>query len=357
MNDALEAISYRSLDLIEVVFGDAMLTIAGVLRGLFIAAPGHDLVSSDFTAIEGVVIACLAGEQWRIDAFTNDAPMYLLSAERMFGVTVAEMKAYAKTNGQHHPLRFKGKGGELGLGFGGWITALRNFDVDGPDDELKDMILKWRAASPSIEWFWGGQKKGPADSIRVNAGMRQYADRWDKTPEMFGLEGMAVSAVQQPGVEFPVARLDGTPTGVSYVMRGDVLYCRVPSGGIITYHRPRLQPASADWRGLALSFEGYNTNPKMGPPGWVTMNTYSGKLAENVTQKVARDKQMGAIRRLHANHYPIVMHTYDEVVAEVPESFGSIEQLEGFMVTPDSWNAGWPLKAAGGWRAKRYRKG
>jgi DNA polymerase len=352
MMDAIEAISHCSLDWLEVLFGDAMLTLAGCLRGLFIAKPGHELISSDFTAIEGVVIACLAGEQWRIDAYANDEPMYLLSAERMYGTPVAEMKAYAKANGQHHPLRQKGKFGELGLGFGGWVNALRNLGAEGTEGELKEMVLNWRAASPAIEWLWGGQKKGPADVIRRAPG----ADRWDKRTEYFGLEGMAVSAVLNPGTEYPVARLDGTPTGISYLMRGDALYCRVPSGGLITYHRPRLQQAAQDWRGLALSFEGWNTNPKAGPLGWVRMGTYSGKLAENVTQKSARDIQMPAIRRCEAAGYPVVMHTYDEIVAEVPIGAGSVEHMESLMTEPLPWTAGWPIKAAGGWRGARYRK-
>jgi DNA polymerase len=357
MEDALHVIGRRSLDILESVFGEAMLTVAGCLRGLFIAAPGHDLVSSDFTAIEGVVIACLAGEQWRIDAFANDEPMYLLSAERMFGVTVAEMKAYAKANGHHHPLRQKGKGGELGLGFGGWITALRQFGVDGTDDELKDLTLRWRKASARVEWFWGGQKKGRADAVRQNMGLMSDADPWDRTPEMFGLEGMAVSAVLNPGTRYPVLRQDGTDTGVAYLMHDDVLYCRVPSGGMLTYHRPRLAPAEQDWRGLALTYEGWNTNAKKGAAGWMRMPLYSGLAAENVTQKVARDKQMGAIARCHDEGYPVVMHTYDEIVSEIPEGFGSVEGIESLMVRPDRWNEGWPLKAAGGWRGKRYRKG
>lgn len=345
--DALTAILTRSLAYVEHVFGDAMAAVCGVLRGLFIAALGHDYISSDFTAIEGVVIACIAGETWRIEAFAAGAPMYLVSAERMFGVTVAEMEAYAEANGQHHPLRHKGKGGELGLGFGGWVNALRQFGVDGTDDELKDTVLKWRAASPAIVEFWGGQfRRVPTD------------DGYTKlVPELFGLEGRAVRAVMDPGVEYPVMRLDGTPTGISYLVRNDVLYCRLLSGRAIPYHRPRLVQAAESWRGLSLSFETNNTNPKNGPIGWIRMNTYGGRLAENVVQATARDIQMHAIRNLEAASYPIVLHTYDEVVAEVPLGWGSIEELEAHMTNTPAWAAGWPIKAAGGWRGPRYRKG
>lgn len=339
--DALEVIAWRSLDLLEHWFGDAMLAIAGCLRGLYVAAPGHTLVSSDFTAIEGVVIACLAGEQWRIDAYAADAPMYLLSAERMYGLSVEEMLAHQKATGQHHPRRQDGKYGELGLGFGGWIGALRGLGADGTDDELKAMVLKWRDASPAVVHFWGGQPS------------------W-KHLDYFGLEGMIVLALLNPERDYPVHRLDGSLTGISYRYSSadDALYCTVPSGGRITYHRPRMAPHDQGWRGQAISYGGYNTNPKQGPIGWVTMSLYGGKAAENVTQRVARDIQMHAIDAAERNDYPVVLHTYDEIVSEVPVGGGhTVTGLEALMCDVPVWARGWPIKAAGGWMADRYRKG
>jgi DNA polymerase bacteriophage-type len=171
------------------------------------------------------------------------------------------------------------------------------------------------------------------------------------------LEGGIIEALQNPEREVLVYRLNGTPTGVSYIYRGDVLYCRVPSGGILTYHSPRIQPSPDAWRGLSVSYMGWNTNPKNGPPGWIRKGLYGGRATENVVQKVARDIQMHAINNLEAAGYPVVLHTYDEVVCEVLEGHGSIEELEAIMATLPDWAKGWPIKAAGGWRAKRYRKG
>lgn len=338
--DALIVIRHRSLRYVELFFADAMAAVSGVLRGLFIAAPDKDFISSDFSAIEGVVIAALAGEQWRLDVFAGHGKIYELSAAKILGITFESMMAHKAETGQHHPARqMPGKIAELGLGFGGWIGAWRQFNGPGTDEEVKANILAWRAASPAIVYFWGGQQR-------------------DWKPCMFGLEGRAVLAVQNPGVEYPVMRLDGSPTGISYCMRGDVLYCRLLSGRDIPYHRPRLTPSEQSWRGLALSFETQNSNPKNGPIGWIRMGTYSGRLAENVVQATARDIQMHAIRNLEATgKYPIVLHTYDEVVAECDEGAGSVEELEALMCNTPEWARGWPIKAAGGWRAKRYRKG
>jgi DNA polymerase len=107
---------------------------------------------------------------------------------------------------------------------------------------------------------------------------------------------------------------------------------------------------------FAISYEGWNTNPKNGPIGWIRIDTYGGRLTENIVQATARDIQWYGMRNLTAAGYPIVLHVYDEDVAEVPEGFGSVEEFERIMSTMPPWAADWPIRANGGWRGKRYRK-
>ena len=342
VGDALLIISGRNLALLQEVFGDAMATISGCLRGLFVSAPGHDLIASDYSAIEAVVSAMIADEEWRIEVFRTHGKIYEKSASMITGVPFEEFIEHKKRTGNHHPLRGKiGKYAELASGFGGFVSAWKKFGADKhlSDEEIKDAVLKWRVASPKFPEMWGGQFRG----LPWEAGYR---------PELYGIEGAAVSAISRPGETFSFR---GT---VSYLCRDDILYCTIPSGRVLHYHRPRLTPGGAGIHehALAISYEGYNTNPTNGPVGWVRMETYGGRLTENVVQATARDILRYAIINLERTGYRVVLHVYDEIVVEVPEGWGSIEEVEGIMATLPPWAAGWPIKAAGGWRAKRYRK-
>ena len=338
MEDAITIATTGSLPAMEWFFGDAMHALAGTLRGLFVAPPGYDYISSDFSAIEGVVTAALANEQWRLDVFRSHGMIYEMSAAKIIGEPFEAFIEYKKVHKKHHPARQGvGKVAELALGFSGWINAMKAFGAEKylpTDEKIKETILAWREASPAVVHLWGSQRNG-----------------------LTGLEGGIIQALRHPGQIVPVHRLDGGLTGVSYTYTDDVLYAILPSGRHLTYHRPRIRSTGDSWCGDQVSYEGWNTNPKNGPPGWIRKDIYGGRATENVVQAVARDIQMNAIELLEAKGYPVVMHTYDEIVSEVPAGFGSVKELEATMASLPDWAKGWPIKADGGWRANRYRKG
>lgn len=359
---AIETIALRDHRVIEHYYGHALETVSGCLRGMFTAAPGHDLIASDFNAIEAVVTAQLAGEEWRLEVFRTHGKIYETSAAKITGVPFEEFMKHRgydtsqpewwkqNATGPHHPLRGKiGKFAELACGFGSWINGMKAFGADKylNDDEIKQAILGWREASPMVVELWGGQYRGMP---------------WEKDcrPELFGLEGTAIRAILTPDTWFEYREL-------AYKCHNDVLYCRLPSGRCIHYQRPKLRRTiymdrtdagkRAQLPAFSMSFEGWNTNPKSGPPGWITMETYGGKLTENVVQATARDYQRDAQIRLNAAGYPIVLHVYDENVAEVPKGWGSLEEFETIMKLNPVWAPNWPINASGGWRGQRYQKG
>jgi DNA polymerase len=276
----------RDYKYLEHHYGPALETVSGCLRGLFTAAPGHTLVASDFNAIEAVVTAQLAGEEWRLEVFRTHGKIYEMSAAKITGTPFEEFMAHRgydmtqpewwkqDATGSHHPLRGKiGKFAELALGFGGWVNGMKAFGADKylSDQEIKTAILGWRDASPSIVELWGGQYRGLP---------------WDRDvrPELYGLEGMAIAAILNEGHWYEYR-------DIAYKYWQNVLYCRLPSGRCIHYQRPRLgrtiYMGSTDagrekqlpaW---SLQFEGWNTNPKNGPMGWIDIETYGGRLTEN----------------------------------------------------------------------------
>ena len=320
VEDALEVIKYRKLEYVERVFGDAIAAVSGCLRGMFIPAAGKDFLCSDYSAIEAVVLAALAGEEWRLEVFRTHGKIYEMSAAKITGIPFEDFAKHKQETGQHHPMRKKvGKVAELASGYQGGLGAWKNFGADAfmTDDEIRANIKKWRAESPMIVKFW------------------------------YGLEDAAISAVQNPGHCFSFR-------GLTFGVKDDVLYCQLLSGRKLSYHSPRLHPDVTPWgkEVMKLTYMGMDSVTKQ----WVRLDTYGGKLCENVVQATARDILAEALINADAAGYDPVMHIHDEMVTEVPEGFGSIEELERIMATLPEWCKDWPIKAAGGWRGKRYRK-
>ncbi len=320
VEDAITVIKYRRLDLVEKVFGDAIGAVSGCLRGMFIPAQGHDFICSDYSAIEAVVLAALAGEAWRLEVFRTHGKIYEMSASKITGIPFEDFAKHKQETGQHHPMRKKvGKVAELASGYQGGLGAWKQFGADEfmTDEEIKDNIKKWRAESPAIVAFWRG------------------------------LEDACISAVKNPGACY-------TFKGLNFGCKDDVLYIQLLSGRKISYHAPRLTPDITPWgkQVLKLSYMTVDSTTKQ----WVREDTYGGKLCENVVQATARDILAFALINADKAGYTPALHIHDEMVAEVPEGFGSIEELEAIMATLPEWCKGWPIKAAGGWRGKRYRK-
>ncbi|MEE8207122.1 MAG: hypothetical protein V3T82_09245, partial [Nitrospinaceae bacterium] len=219
-----------------------------------------------------------------------------------------------------------------------------------PDDAaMLEAVKKWRRASPAIA---GGYNHGGV-----------WVDGFWKN-----IENAAKSAVQYPGEAYAVR-------DVTFQTANNVLYCLLPSGGHLTYHQPELRAGVDAYERptVELSYMSWNTNGMKGPVGWIRENTYGGKIVENISQAVAREFLAHAMVELEKKGYPIVLHIHDEIVAEVPEGWGAVEELETVMAglpgwaqgyprghsaeTLPDWNPRWPIKATGGWIGQRYRKG
>ena len=325
---------------IQYYFDDVIEALIGCIRAFFIADEGGRFIGSDYSSIEAVVAAILAGEQWRIETFRRRDCIYLASASKITGTPVSEYLEYKRVNGQHHPDRKLGKVAELASGYGGWIGSWLNFGADSfieGEDNIKEKIKAWRDASPAIVEAWGGQMRG----------------MWEnKRPELYGLEGCFIQAYYNPNTKIHWRE------GVYYIRRGEHVQCVLPSGRAITYHNVFLTPSTRPYRDgeVTINFWGWNSDSTKGKLGWVQLDTYGGRLFENVVQAVARDIMAYAAVNLHNSGYPIRLRVHDELVASVPYGQGGIEEFERIGDTMPPWAEGWPIRMSGGWEGKRFRK-
>lgn len=326
INEVLSIASMRSLNEFEHHYGNAITAISGCLRGMLVAAPGKRFICSDFSAIEAVVLAELAGETWRQEVFRTHGKIYEMSASKISGVPFEEFMEYKRVNEEHHPLRKKlGKVAELASGYKGWVGAWKKFGADEyftDEQTLKQAILKWRADNPNITRFW--------DNIELAFYM----------------------AVNSPSERFDVS-------GIKFGMIDDKLVIQLLSGRKLVYHQPMATREMSSWNryDYQFSYMRWNSNRKKGLVNvWLRVNTWVGETVENIDQAISRDILCHSMLNLERAGYSIVMHVHDEIVAEVPEGFGSVEEFERIGSTLPEWCKNWPVKMAGGWIGQRYKK-
>ncbi len=322
------------------VEGDSPLaTISSLIRGLFIAAPGHELVCADFSAIEGVGQAMLSGEQWRIDVFRTHGKIYEKTASDITGIPFEEILRHRELTGEHHRVRAIGKTGELASGYQGWIDAWLRFGAGKhlkDREEIKDAILRWRDQSPMIVEAWGGQ-------------VRKHPKRWEWEHDMHGIEGAVVNALLLPDTWH-----DFRSISYRHDTTNDVLLCRLPSGRCLWYREPRLRQK---WHKFAekmvwrITYKAWSAQG-----GWREKESFGGRFFENDVQAATRDIMSMAMLRLEDGGYPVVIHVHDEPVMEVPLGYGSLGEVVELMEQREEWYSDWPIRAGGAWRGQRFRK-
>ncbi len=136
------------MDALNLLYEDIPDTLSQLVRTAFIPRQGYKFIVADFSAIEARVIAWLAGETWRMQAFENGEDIYCASAARIYGVPVEK-------HGVNGHLRQKGKVAELACGYGGSVGAMKAMGgAEMSDAELKQIVTDWRQASPHIVQLW-----------------------------------------------------------------------------------------------------------------------------------------------------------------------------------------------------------
>lgn len=374
-----QIIEYTKLGILEVCYDDVSVPLSSALRSVIVPAAGNRLCVADFSNVEGRVLAWLAGEEWKLEAFrefdtlqTKDGGWALPYRDGWFQEWAVNAKGdfihkghdlykltYARTFGIKpedvtKDQRQMGKVLELALGYqggpGAFATFAMNFGMD-----LDELAKTTEATIEESYWIESMGMLKWAKEKKLIRGMSQKAwvacnaikSAWRKANSeiesfWYSLAKACQSAIKAKGVAFSAGR-------IVCKVSGNYLLMRLPSGRYLVYPAPRL-PEEGEM--CDFSFMGVNQYTKK----WERIRTYSGKLAENSVQGTACDLLLEAGPRLEAAGYHIVMSVHDEYITEIKDdNTRNHREMEKIMSDLPDWADGLPLVAAG-FEAARYRK-
>jgi DNA polymerase len=385
-------------DAIAFVCGSILPVLSRCLRAMVVASPGCRFVGGDLSNIEGCVAAWLVDEDWKVEAYREyqagrGDDLYKIAYSRAFGVAVEKVSKAQRQVGKVQELSCSYQGS-----VGAFVGMCRNYGVK-PDT----MVPAIRGAATDEAW-------AAANAAMKRPGTRRFnlsEDTWtalkvaitlwrDSHPAMvpawYELQDSAIRAVENTD-EFdehgnltrPAEVVWCLNNRIAYVHTRQVLWCLLPSGRTLAYHKPRIkgyfeyQVIDADGRTTwadeheteklikagccrtdaaprskrKVIFEEYDSLKKR----WLVNydGLYGGLQFENVVQAIARDVMVEGMFAAEDRGYPIVLTVHDELLCDVPEGHGSAEELREIMATVPAWCPGLPL-AAKTWEGQRYEK-
>lgn len=324
---ARQLVKDRNIDGLRLMYGSINDTLSQLIRTAFVATPGNVLIDADFSAIEARVISWLAGQEWRLEVFRTHGKIYEASASQMFHVPIEKIK---KGNPEY-ALRQRGKVAELALGYQGGVSAMRRMDTghnldDLSDDEVKGIVDRWRETNSMIRDLWNIVDSA-AVTVITNGGAQT-------------IRSETTDAVITLACELDVI------TGTRYMT------ILLPSGRKLYYPSPEI--GVNRWGNPSVSYMGQNQTTKR----WERVETYGGKLVENIVQAIARDCLAIAIENLEAQGLHVVFHIHDEVVIDTPawgDEDTMLDTVTKIMTKPIPWAQALPLNADG-WVDKFFKK-
>ena len=295
LEQARELVRSGNYGALEMLYDSIPDVLSELIRTAFIPYEGGKFIVADFSAIEARVIAWMAGEQWRLDVFSQGGDIYCASASQMFHVPVVK-------HGINGHLRQKGKIAELALGYGGSVGALKAMgalEMGIPEEELKPLVDAWRDSNPHITQLW-----------------------WDVDD--------AIKETVKEKVPTETHRLQ-------FLYESGFLFMCLPSGRRLAYVKPRI--GENKFGGESVTYEGIGPTKK-----WERLESYGPKFVENAIQAISRDVLCYAMKTLRCCN--IVAHVHDELIIEA-DPHVSLDAICEQMGRTPTWAKGLILRADG----------
>lgn len=345
--DLVRDISYGSPRWLDLIYGDAMEAVGKASRHWIVPGEGCRILAGDFSQIEAVVNACLAGEEWKVQLFRDKRDPYCAFASRALGHVVLPKGHPDRTAQDALDRQEIGKPGELSLGYQGALGAWRK-----TEKKAKGYTARKRAAARGRE----------IDDATIIKYVRDWRGLHPNIVEQWAaLEDAALEAVQYPG------RVTGWRDQELFERVDGWLTMILPDGKRLWYWAPQVRMAWPQWHQptereecAALECD-CRKRPQVTYQArkegrWRRVHSYGGKWCENRVQATARQIMAAAELRLRDAGYRIVLDPYDEPVCDMPIGQGSVGELEEIMSVPaGAWCANWPVRAEA-WEGYRYKK-
>lgn len=297
----------RSGDLegVKLLYRDVASALSELVRTALIPEPGHTFIVCDYSAIEARVLAWIAGEEWALEEFRGKGQIYEATGAMMFHVP----KETIAKGGCNHHRRQAAKTAVLACGYGGGKNALLAFGADKmgmSDEDMIETVDLWRKANPNAVRLWKD------------------------------LERAAIRCVVHGTTQ--VSRTGG----IRFDFERGILWMTLPSGRRIAYFGA--QYGESRWKnGRTLSYMGIEQKTHK----WARLETWGGRLVENLTQATARDCLRDAMIHLTDAGFDIRAHIHDEVVITEPLGGRTVEDVAAIMGQDLPWAPGLPLRGDG----------
>jgi len=295
LSQARELVRTNNTNALEMLYDSVPEVLSELIRTSFIPKGGYKFIVADFSSIERVVLAWLAGERWVLDAYNRKEDLYIATASQMFNVPIDKIN-------KKDPLRQKGKVADLACGYGGSVGALiamGALDMGLNEEELRPLVNAWRSANPNIVNFW-----------------------WD-------VDRATIKAVRE--------RTTTKTHGIVFSYQSGMLFIKLPSSRHLSYVKPRIE--INQFGSDCVTYEGI-----IGAKKWDRIQSYGPKFVENIVQAISRDILCYAMENL--KHFKIVMHIHDEIIIEAEKNVSVDSICETLGQTPP-WAKGLKLRAEG----------
>lgn len=334
----------------EAIYPDVMGALSTCVRSAIKSEHGKELVVADFSAIEARGIGWLAGQEDLLDTFRRGECVYCREASQIYG--------YKCTKENNPYERQVGKTAILALGYQGGIAAFgtmaNNYKLDLSPlfGTIYPTATDEEKAKAESAYEMYAKKATTVLPYEAGVSVDIIKQRWRKSNEnivkfWYEQEQGAIDAVVNRGKLVKAGKM-------YYQVVGDFLYCRLPSGRLLAYHRPEIKVTETEWGSekAQLRYMTLDSQTKK----YIRVASYGGKLAENITQAVCRDIMAEAMIRIYdTKRYELLITIHDEAVTQVEKGFGNVKELEQIMCINPNWCKDFPIEAAG-WCGKRYKK-